>query len=46
MYFLCRILFLAIYSVTLSVLAFAFIAVLTSLLVIAITILKPLKKDQ
>ena len=46
MYFLCRILFLAIYSATLSVLAFAFIAVLTSLLVIAIMILKPFKKDH
>ena len=46
MYFLCRILFLAIYSATLNVLAYAFIAVLTSLLVIAIMILKPFKKDH
>ena len=46
MYFLCRILFLVIYSVTLNALAFAFIAVLTSLLAIAIVILKPFKKDQ
>ena len=45
-YFLCRILLLAIYSATLNGLAFALIAVLISLLVIAIMILKPFKKDH
>ena len=46
MYLLCRIAFLIIYSVTLSILAFAFIAVLLLLLVTAIMILKPFKKNH
>jgi hypothetical protein len=45
-YLLCRIVFLIIYSQTLNVLSFAYVAVLLMGIVVSIVVLKPFKKDQ